>query len=889
MFRSRFASTVARRSIVFAFVALTTLIAVLVPTFRRVHSQQKSAGPPITTDITVIPPGSAYRVTHLFSDIPGFAVLQDPLLVNPWGISSTATSPLWVSNQGTNTSTLYKGDVAGSPFVKNTGLAGITIPGSPTGTVANSGGPTDFVITNGASGRAAFLFATLGGTIVGWNPNVPAAGSTQGTTAATHAGSVYTGLAIANNGTANFLYAADFKNGAIDVYSSTFGLQPAASFPFIDATIPTTPGNVYHPYNIQNLGGSLYVTYAKVGADGRAEAGAGNGYVRKYNTNGVRDLTFGINNGKLNAPWGLVLSPASFGILHDQLLVGNFGEGGGSINAYTPSTGAFQGTLLDESGAEIEIDELWALVNGNGGNGGDPNTIYFSAGTAEEIHGLLGSIKPTTASATSLIQFATDDITINENNSFVDITVTRAGDVSSTATVSFNTLDEEAAGHANQKSDYIINAGSLTFNPGETSKIFRILLEDDLLVEGDEVIDIALSNPKGAGVGLGTPNTAKITIHDNDVTTPTTNPLEDNNFFVRQQYLDFLNREPDPGGQAFWVNEIAQCGSDQVCISNRRISVSAAFFLETEFQRTGFLIHRMFRSAFGRSPLYGEYIVSRNQLGQGSDAEKTAFANAFVQRPDFIDKYNALSNAAYVDALLANVGVGPTQTKLFSTTLTGAQEVPPNNSTATGSSTLLLSADELTAKVSLSFSGLSSPQTAAHIHGPADPGVNAPVIFPLPNGQVTDFTINLTSGQLADLKAGKLYVNVHSNNFMDGEIRGQYPSTSSFRDTLVAGLDNMTETRASVLLKVAESAEVRQKELNLAFVVAEYFGYLRRDPDPGGLNFWLGQLNSTTPPNFRAMVCAFLTSAEYQQRFGTAVRSNSECASITPGGGGSNH
>jgi uncharacterized protein (TIGR03118 family) len=873
-----------KRPIVFVFLASAAFAAVLMTGFLpTAHSQQQSSSvPPVAPDIVVIPPGSAFRQTNFFSDIPGFATLQDPLLVNPWGISKTATSPFWVSNQGTGTSTLYRGDVGGSPFVKNTGLAGITITGgNPTGTVANSGGATDFVITSGASGRAAFLFATLNGTIVGWNPNVPAAGSTVGVVAATHTGSVYTGLTMANNGSGNFLYAADFKNGTIDVYNSAFVLQSAASFPFVDPTIPNSPGNVYHPYNIQLVNDVfLYVTYAKVGADGRPDDGVGNGFVRKFNTNGLRDFTFTIDNGPLNAPWGIVISPPTFGIFGSDLLVGNFGEGGGSISAFNATTGAFIGTLQNEAGEPIEIDELWALVTGNGGNGGNPNTIYFSAGTAEEQHGLLGKLEPTAASATSLIQFSTNDIAIGEGNGFIDVSVTRAGDVSSQATVNFNTLDETGTGHASQKSDYIINAGRLTFAPGETSKTFRILLEDDLFVEGDEVIDIALTNPTGTGVGLGSPSTAQITIHDNDTTPPTTNPLEDPTFFVRQQYLDFLNREADPGGLAFWVSQITACGSDQVCISNRRISVSAAFFLETEFQRTGFFIHRVFRSAFARTPLFGEYIVARNIVGQGTDAEKLAFVNAFVQRPDFVDKYGALSNTAYVDALLTNVGITPAQSKLFSTTLTGAQEVPSNASTATGTSTVLLSADEMTAKVSLSFSGLSSAQTAAHIHGPAGPGVNAPVIFPLPNGQVSNFMITLTPAQLADLKAGLHYVNVHSANFLGGEIRGQYPATTAFRDSLISGLNGGTETRATVLLKVAENAEVKLKELNLAFVVAEYFGYLRRDPDTGGLNFWLNQLNTSN--NFRGMVCAFLTSAEYQQRFGTAVRTDMECASITP-------
>ena len=494
----------------------------------------------------------------------------------------------------------------------------------------------------------------------------------------------------------------------------------------------------------------------------------------------------------------------------------------------------------------------------------------------------MGSLKPTTASATSLVQFSSDDYQISEDSGHIDLTVTRQGNVSQSATVNFSTFDENGTGHANQKNDYIISAGTLTFAPGETGKTLRILLVDDLFDENDEVISVALSNESGNALGLGSPNVVEVTILDDDGAPSGENPLETASFFVRQQYLDFLNREPDPGGLTFWTNEITQCGSDAACISNRRVSVSAAFFLETEFQQTGFFVHRIHRSAFGTRPLYGEYIVARNNLGTGSDADKLAFANSFVTRPDFVDRYGALTNAAYVDALLANVGIDPANMKLFTTTLSGAQEVPANGSTATGTSSVVLNASETRIRVSLSFSGLSSAQSDAHIHGPADPGVNAPPVFPLPLGQLTDLAIDVTPAQVADLKAGKYYINVHTNNFLGGEIRGQYPASTSIPHSLVAGLNGSTETRATVLIKIAENEEVRRNELNLAFVMAEYFGYLRRDPDPGGLDFWLNQLNSTTPPNFRAMVCAFLTSAEYQERFGPAVRTDTECAGITP-------
>src|SRR5437868_3205360 len=408
---------VKHRYILFALIIVGLFSAALI-TQHSVRPARAQEGTKITPDIPVTPPGSAYRQTNLVSDIPGLSPLQDPLLVNPWGVTATSSSPFWVANNGSNTSQLLRGDVSGSPFVLNPSPQTVTIPGSlPTGAVANTGGPTDFVVTSGAaSGKAAFLFASITGNILGWSPNVPAAGSTTAVIAASHPGHVYTGLALANNGSANFLYAADFANGAIDVYNSAFALQPTASFPFADPTIPTTAGNTYHAFNIQNIGGSIYVTYAKVGPGGTSQSGVGIGFVRRFNTNGVRDLTFGINNGALNAPWGITLAPASFGIFGGALLIGNFGEGNPSIHAYNPTTGAFLGTLQDESGNGIEIDELWALAFGNGGAGGDVNTLYFTAGPGEEEHGLFGKLQPTTASATSLIEFATDDFTISEGS-----------------------------------------------------------------------------------------------------------------------------------------------------------------------------------------------------------------------------------------------------------------------------------------------------------------------------------------------------------------------------------------------------------------------------------------------------------------------------------------
>ena len=903
----------------------------MLPVIKSGPSSMSAAGQ--TTDdqnpqIPVIAPGSAYRQTNFVSDWPGVGLIQDPLLVNPWGITFRGTSPFWVANNGTSTSTLYRGDVGvpPSPIVKNPGLAGITIPGGlPTGTVGNS--TVDFVVSSGpASGAANFLFASITGNISGWNPNVPAAGSTQAVIMASHPGHVYTGLAIGNNGMANLLYAADFANDHIDVFNATFGLT-AVPGNFVDATIPAD----FAPFNIQNLGGSLYVTYARVDPmTGLDIEGVGNGFVRKFDTNGVRDITFAINQGQLNSPWGLAIASANFGIFSNALLVGNFGSGNPSIHAYNPSTGAFLGTLQDESGTGIVIDELWGLIFGNGGNGGDVNTLYFAAGIGEEEHGLFGSLKPTIASATSLVQFADSEFAINEGAGHIDITVTRLGDASNPLSVRYATFDQSQPGHASQKSDYELAVGRLDFAVGETSKTFRILLVNDLFDEGDEVIDLVLSNPTGTGVGLGSPNVAELSIIDNDAVPPASNPIDNATFFVRQLYLDFLNREPDAAGLAFWSNQIIACGADAACIDRERVLVAAAFFFAIEFQETGLIDILTHQAAYGAKPLYGQFMLGTQALqkdvviGQpGSlaqlEANKQAYFNEFVTRPEFVTKYpSTLTNTQFVDNLLASAGLSPSQVRLFVVNMTNDQEVPPVSPTASGggprpasfgTARLQFNAAQtamtFTSTVfNIDFTGTQTPAdtnddlTVAHIHASAGggPGIISPVVWGFfgspfnddnPNDQVV---IPFSSGvggqingkwdapegnsttlaaQLANLREGRAYINFHTTEFGGGEIRGNIPAADAFRNSLIAGLDAMTETRATVLRKVVEQEELKLREFNAAFVLMEYFGFLRRDPDVAGFNFWLNKLNAFNGDFLQAeMVKAFITSIEYRQRFG---------------------
>ena len=459
------------------------------------------AAPVDTKGVPIIAPGSAYIQTNQISDVQGLALVRDTLLVNPWGITVRGTSPFWVANSETSTSRLYRGT---STLIVNPGLSGITVPGGlPTGAVGNS--TSDFVVTSGmASGAANFIFASITGNIVGWNPNVPAAGSTQGVIMASHPGHVMTGLATGNNGS-NKLYGADFANDHIDVFNATYGLT-TVSGNFNDATIPAG----YAPYNIQNLGGLLYVAYAKVGANGRAENGVGKGYVRRFNTDGVRDLTFAINTGALDAPWGLAIAPASFGIFSNALLVGNNSDDG-TIHAYNPTTGAFLGTLQDEGGVALKIDQLWGLIKGNGVDGGDANTVYFTAGIGHEDHGLLGSLKPTTASATSLIEFSSATYQVNEYANSITITVLRSGAVDGTASVSYSGYGEvNNVGYASP-ADFALSPGTLSFGAGETSKTFSVSPLNDNTIEVNEVLALTLSNAVGAGLSA---NEAELTITD---------------------------------------------------------------------------------------------------------------------------------------------------------------------------------------------------------------------------------------------------------------------------------------------------------------------------------------------------------------------------------------
>jgi Tol biopolymer transport system component len=390
----------------------------------------------------------------------------------------------------------------------------------------------------------------------------------------------------------------------------------------------------------------------------------------------------------------------------------------------------------------------------------------------DDVNDIEPAIQPL-AAAQGSVQFAAASFSVNEGAGSATVVVTRTGSTAGGVTVDFAT----SSGTASDRSDFTPVFRTLTFAEGDTSQSVTIPIINDGFAEPDETLDLTLSNSTVAA--LGSPSNATLTITDNDSVTSNANPIDGSEFFVRQHYLDFLNREPDAAGLAFWTNEIESCGADAVCRDIKRVNVSGAFFLSIEFRETGFLVYRAYAVAFGPTRVGGavplrleEFLPDVQQIGQGVivgvgdwqarlEANKRAYFEEFVARPAFTTAYpSTLTPAQFVDALNANAG--------------GA-----------------LSASE--------------------------------------------------------------------------------------RDALVAELtaNNSAAGRASVLRKVSEDADLMAAQFNRAFVLMQYFGYLRRNPDDppdtnfNGYNFWLAKLNQFGG-DFRAaeLVKAFIHSNEYRRRFG---------------------
>jgi uncharacterized protein (TIGR03118 family) len=322
-------------------------------------------------------PNNRYAVTNLVSDQPGVAQITDPNLKNAWGLAAGPMTPIWVANNHTDSATVYVGAVDGSPIQGPV----LTVPvdgGAPTGQVFN---PTTGFMVPSAGAPANFIFDSESGNITAWS--VGDAGAHAVVMA--HAEEAnYKGLALAESNGAPYLYAASFGHNVVDVYDSSFHLQnwPGA---FVDPDLPAR----YAPFDIAAIGHELYVSYALhiPGLEDDTK-GPHHGFIDVFGTNGRLHRRL-VSRGALNSPWGLAIAPRRFGKFSGALLVGNFGDG--RIHAYDRFTGRLLGGLRDAAGEPIRIDGLWALQFGNGVTG-DHNTLLFSAGPAEEEHGLFGSI-----------------------------------------------------------------------------------------------------------------------------------------------------------------------------------------------------------------------------------------------------------------------------------------------------------------------------------------------------------------------------------------------------------------------------------------------------------------------------------------------------------------
>lgn len=340
-----------------------------------------------------------YKQTNLISDIPGMAAATDPNLVNPWGMSRSSGSPWWISQNGPGLTTLYSGAGAatplGQPCPAGTSTNCVIVPtgdpdksptGTPTGQVFN--GTSDFQLTS--NNPARFIFVTEDGTISGWNPGVSA--SSAMIKVNTHGASVFKGVALASSrtssgGMANFLYVADFGKGRVAVYDSNFNRVHMEGDAFEDEALP----HGFAPFNVQNIGGDIYVAFAKQGGGVDEVDGAGLGYVDVFSTGGrlLRRLQ---HTQWMNAPWGMTQAPSDFGAYSHNVLVGQFGSG--QILVFDAVNGQFKGTLNDANNKPITIDGLWDIAFGSGGTSGSATALFFTAGLNDEADGLFGTITP---------------------------------------------------------------------------------------------------------------------------------------------------------------------------------------------------------------------------------------------------------------------------------------------------------------------------------------------------------------------------------------------------------------------------------------------------------------------------------------------------------------
>jgi uncharacterized protein (TIGR03118 family) len=344
-----------------------------------------------------VTPAQHYKQTNLVSDLAGMAPVTDPNLKNPWGLTRSSGSPFWVANNNSGTSTLYDGN--GNPFPPPSkgGPLVVTVPppgfapgtqSAPTGVVFN-GSATDFLVVSGTPGTAAhFIFATEDGTISGWNGGQKAVLKVDNSDNGGADGAVYKGATSGEINGKKYLYVTNFRSAKVEVYDTNFKRVHFDEDAFDADHIPRG----FAPFNIQNIGGTLFVTYAKQDAARHDDvAGDGLGFVEIFTTGG-RHIGHLQHGDWLNAPWGVVWTTRDFGEFSNAILVGNFGSGW--IAAFNGFTYKFMGFVKAPDDSILTIDGLWSLTFANDGTAGLANTLYFTAGINGEQDGLFGMLTP---------------------------------------------------------------------------------------------------------------------------------------------------------------------------------------------------------------------------------------------------------------------------------------------------------------------------------------------------------------------------------------------------------------------------------------------------------------------------------------------------------------
>jgi uncharacterized protein (TIGR03118 family) len=740
--------------------------------------------------------GASYIQHNLVSDLPGLADHTDTNLLNPWGISFSGTSPFWISDNHSGLSTLYNS--SGTPqalVVTIPPPAGGTPPSAPSGTIFNN--TKDFIVSE--TNAARFVFSTEDGTIAAWasgtNAVIKADNSARG--------AVYKGLAAGSSAGNNYLYAPDFHNGRIDVFDASFNAAALAGS-FADPTIPAG----YAPFNVHNISGQLYVTYALQGPGAHDDAaGPGHGYVNVFDTSGhlVKRLA---SAGVLNSPYGIALAPAGFGGFAGALLIGNFGDG--RINAFNPATGAWLGTINDANGNPFSVDGLWALVFGNGGSGGDAHTLYFTAGLNGEADGLFGSLAPVSPTFTSVADkgltaalnwaggsstFLLQQKASPSDTNWLDVLTTqnRAITVAKDTQSGFLRLQAQATNTVLPFT--VLLSGAAQIPAANTTATGQ----GTLTIEGSNLTyNISFSGLSGPATAAhihapaDATNTAGVAIPF-AVASATSGTISGTTNLTPDLLADIVN------GMAYVNVHTANNPSGEIRgqIVPLRIAMSLNGAAEvppvaTTATGTGSL-------TLVGSELY--YDISYSGLkGAATGAHLYGPADATVSA-DVLIPLNTPSgtsgnisgsvsltptNMAYLLAGLTYINIlstsnlngeirGQIYPIQFAATLNGTSEVGPTTSAGTGSAFLTVVNNVLSYNVS--FANLLSPATLAHIHGPGTTTQNAPVLIPFNPPATTSGTFpgttNLTSQELLYMASGLTYVNIHTTNYPGGKIRGQ--------------------------------------------------------------------------------------------------------------------